>query len=307
MATRRDPATIRGSIAPLVTPFTEQGAFDEPTFRRLIAWHIANGTHGLSVTGTTGEPSALSLAEREHVMEVAAHEINGRLPFVPATGTNNYDETLHLTRVAARLGADAALVIVPYYNRPSQEGLYRYFRALAEQVDVPIIIYNIPGRTAVNMAPATMARLRRDCPTIVGVKESNKDFEHVSQVLYACGRDFLVYSGIELLCYPMLAIGGVGHVSATANILPREVADIYNLVAAERWHEAIDLHYRLLPLNEVLFLETNPGPLKWAMGRMGLITPAWRLPLCEPSPTNQARIEQVLNDFGLLSAKEIQL
>lgn len=301
MATRRDPSTIRGSIVPLVTPFTEEGKFDEKTFAQLIAWHIENGSHGLSVTGTTGEPSALSLLEREHVMDVAASTIRGRLPFVPATGSNNYDETLHLTRVAERLGADAALVIVPYYNRPSQEGLYRYFRALAEQVELPLIIYNIPGRTAVSMSPATMARLRRACPSIVGVKESNKDFEQVSQVLHACGRDFLVYCGIELLCYPMLAVGGVGHVSATANILPREVADLYNLVAAGRWNAAMDLHYRLLPLNEVLFLETNPGPLKWAMGCLGQITPTLRLPLCEPSLENQGRIEAVLNSYGLLS------
>ena len=307
MATRRDPTTIRGSIVPLVTPFTEEGTFDEKTFTRLIAWQIESGSHGISVTGTTGEPSVLSLFEREHVMDVAARTIRGRLPFVPATGTNKYDETLHLTRVAERLGADAALVIVPYYSRPSQEGLYRYFRALAEQVELPLIIYNIPGRTAVNMSPATMARLRRDCPTIVGVKESNKDFEQVSHVLHTCGRDFLVYSGIELLCYPMLALGGVGHVSATANILPREVADLYNLVAAGRWNEAIDLHYRLLPLNEVLFLETNPRPLKWAMGRLGQITPTLRLPLCEPSLENQAKIEAVLNDYGLLPQKETLL
>lgn len=306
MATRRDPSTIRGSIVPLVTPFTEAGTFDEQAFTRLIAWQIEHGSHGLSVTGTTGEPGALSLLEREHVMAVAASTIGGRLPFVPATGTNNFEETLHLTRIAERLGADAALVIVPYYNRPSQEGLYRYFRALAERVSLPLIIYNIPGRTTVNMSPATMARLRRACPSIVGVKESNKDFEQVSHVLATCGRDFLVYSGIELLCYPMLALGGVGHVSATANILPREVADLYNLVHTGRWNEAIDLHYRLLSLNDVLFLETNPGPLKWAMGRLGLITPTLRLPLCEPSLENQTRIETVLREYGLLSPMEAQ-
>ncbi len=300
MAGRRDPGTLRGSIVPLVTPFTAHGAFDEGAFRNLIEWQIESGSHGLSVTGTTGEPSALTLDERERVMDVAAGTIRGHLPFVPATGTNNYDETLRLTRAAERMGADAALVIVPYYNRPSQEGLYRYFRALAGEVDLPLIIYNIPGRTAVNMAPATMARLRRDCPGIVGVKESNKDFEHVSKVIHACGRNFLVYSGIELLCYPMLAIGGAGHVSATANLLPREVADLYNHVAAGRWAEAIDLHYHLLPLNDALFLETNPGPLKWAMGRLGRINPYLRLPLCEPSAEHQAAIAATLADYGLL-------
>jgi len=282
----------------MVTPFRTDGSLDEAALVRLINWHLEQGTHGISVTGTTGEPSALTLAERERVMEVAAQAIGGRAPFVPGTGTNNLAETIHLTRVAERLGADAALVIVPYYNRPSQEGLYRYFRAVAESVQIPIIIYNIPGRTAVNMAPATMARLRRDCPNIVGVKESNKDFEHVSHVLHQCGRDFLVYSGIELLCYPMLTIGGAGHISATANILPKEVAALYDLVAEGRWQEAQDLHYHLLPLNEVLFVETNPGPLKYAMGLLGLISPTLRPPLCEPSPEHQARIRSVLKAYN---------
>src|ERR687891_440421 len=167
-------------------------------------------------------------------MEVPAGAVAGRVPFVPGTGTNNLDETIRLTRAAETLDADAALVIVPYYNRPSQEGLHRYSGAFAGEGRSPILIYNSPGRTAVNMAPSTMARLRRDAPSIVGVKESNKDFEHVSRVLHECGRDFLVYSGIELLCYPMLAIGGAGHVSATANVFPREGADLYNYVSAGR-------------------------------------------------------------------------
>ncbi len=302
MMARRDPSELRGSIVPLVTPFREDGSFDEPAYVELIGWQIESGSHGISTLGTTGEPTSLSLEEREHVTEVAAQAIAGRVPFVPGTGTNNLDDTLRLTRLAERLGADAALVLVPYHVRPSQEALYRYFRAVADAVELPIVVYNIPGRTAVNMEPATMARLRRDCRNVVGVKESNKDFEHVSRVLHACGRDFLVYSGIELLCYPVLAIGGAGHVSATANVLPREVARLYDLVAAGQWAEAIDLHYHLLPLNEVLFVETNPGPLKWAMGQIGKITPTLRLPLCEPSPENQERIRSVLAAYGLLPA-----
>ncbi len=298
MTQRRTP---RGSIVPLVTPFTAAGDLDLGALRRLIDWQIESGSHAISVTGTTGEPSSLSLAERERVLEAAAEQVAGRVPFVPGTGTNNLEETIRLTRLAARLGADAALVIVPYYNRPTQEGLYRHFRAVAEAVDLPLIIYNIPGRTAVNMAPATMARLRRDCPGIIGVKESNKDFEHVSLVLHECGRDFLVYSGIELLCYPMLAIGGAGHVSATANLMPREVAAMYDHVVAGRHAEALDLHYRLLPLNQALFLETNPGPLKWAMGRLGLIEPRLRLPLCEPAPAVQRRLEELIEDYRLRS------
>lgn len=293
---------LRGSIVPMVTPFSPDGAFDEKALANLIDFQIENGSHGISVCGTTGEPSSLSIEEREHVMEVAHRAVKGRVPFVPGTGSTNFDETIRLTKHAQKLGADAALVIVPYYNRPSQEGLYQHFRTVAAATDLPVIIYNIPGRTAVNMEPATMARLKRDCRNIIGVKESNKDFEHVSRVLYLCGRDFLVYSGIELLCYPMLAIGGAGHVSATANLMPREVADLYNLVAAGKWQEAMDLHYRLLPLNDALFLETNPGPLKYCLGLMGKISPTLRLPLVLPSEQNQARLRQVLKDFGLLPA-----
>jgi 4-hydroxy-tetrahydrodipicolinate synthase len=296
---RRSPVDIKGSIVPIVTPFTESLDFDEPSFVDLIEWQIESGSHGISVTGTTGEPSSLSLEEREYVVETAAKKVAGRVPFVPGTGTNNLQETLRLTRHAESLGAEAALVIVPYYNKPSQEGLYRYFSELAGSVDIPIIIYNIPGRTAVNMAPETMARLRRANPSIIGVKESNKDFEHVSRVIHQCGRDFMVYSGIELLCYPMLAIGGAGHISATANLFPREVADIYNHVAAGRWDEAIELHYYLLPVNDMIFFETNPGPLKFALGELGRINPSLRPPLCEPSDANQQRIRKVLSSYGL--------
>ena len=298
--TQREPSELRGSIVPIVTPFREDGTFDESAFVELIEWQIDAGSHGVSVTGTTGEPSSLSLDEREHVVESAAKAVAGRVPFIPGTGTNNLDETLRLTQHADSVGADAALVIVPYYNKPSQEGLYRYFSELARCVEIPLIIYNIPGRTAVNMAPETMARLRREHASIIGTKESNKDFEHVSRVLHQCGRDFNVYSGIELLCYPMLAIGGAGHISATANIFPREVADIYNHVAAGRWNEAIELHYYLLPVNDMIFFETNPGPLKFALGELGRINPKLRLPMCEPSLANQQRIRDVLSDYGLI-------
>lgn len=290
---------LRGSIVPMITPFTGAGEVDDGALRDLIDRAVEAGSHGISVTGTTGEPSALTLEEREHVMEVAKKAVDGRVPFVPGTGTNNLDETFRLTRAAEALDADAALVIVPYYSKPSQEGLYRYFAAVADATELPLVIYNIPGRTAVNMAPATMARLRRDRPQIVGVKESNTDFEHVTKVLYECGRDFLVFSGIELLCYPMLAIGGAGHVSATANVLPAEVARLYDLVAEGKWEDALDLHYHLLPLNEALFLETNPGPLKWVLGRLGIAPPHLRPPLAEPARETQRRLEEALARSGL--------
>ena len=218
--------SLRGSIAPVVTPFHKDGSLDLNTLTSLIDWHIESGSHGISVTGTTGEPSSLTLEERVQVLETAMKAVNGRVPFVPGTGSTNHEETLYLTKKAEELGVDAAMVIVPYYNKPSQHALYKHFKAVADSVTIPIIIYNIPGRTATNLEVKTLARLSRDCPNIIGVKESNKDFEHINRVLLECGRDFLLYSGIELLCYPMLAIGGAGYISATANVAPKQVAEV---------------------------------------------------------------------------------
>lgn len=294
-----DLEKLKGSIVPLVTPFTEGDEFDERAFRNLIDWQISSGTHGVSVEGTTGEPSALTLEEREHIYSVTVSAVRHRVPVVAATGTNNLKETLRLTKSAEEAGVEACLVIVPYYNRPSQEGLHDYFSRVAESTSLPLIIYNIPGRTATNMEPSTMKRLRERCRNIVGVKESNRDFDQVSKVLSGVGRDFLVYSGIELLCYPMLMLGGAGHLSATANLLPKEVADLYNLVARGDWKEALDLHYRLIPINEALFWETNPVPLKAALGMMGKINPRLRPPLVSLSEEKKARLRQVMKQYGL--------
>jgi 4-hydroxy-tetrahydrodipicolinate synthase len=291
-------AQLRGSITPLVTPFRE-GRVDEAALRGLVDFQIAEGSHGVSVTGTTGEPSALSMAEREEVIEIAADAVAGRVPFLAGTGSNNLEDTLHLTRHAERAGANAVLVIVPYYIRPSQEGMYGFFRAVADVTSLRVVLYNIPGRTAQNLEPETMARLRRDAPNIVGVKEANVNLEQVSRDLALCGRDFLVFSGIEALCFPMLALGGSGHVSATANVAPRQVAQLYDLCAEDRWAEARDLHYRLLPLNEALFWETNPVPVKTALGLMGRIAPEVRLPLAPMSAANRARLAAVLGGYGL--------
>jgi 4-hydroxy-tetrahydrodipicolinate synthase len=292
---------IRGSIAPIITPFFENGSIDFETLENLIDWHIESGSHGISVTGTTGEPSSLTTEERVQVMERAAKAVGGRVPFVPGTGSTNHEETMYLTKKAQEIGADAALVIVPYYNRPSQHALYKHFKTVADAVDIPIIIYNIPGRTAVNLDVKTLARLNEDCPNIIGVKESNKDFEHVNRVLLNCGRDFLLYSGIELLCYPMLAIGGAGYISATANVLPGKVAEVYNAWVEGDIKRAQDLHYELMPLNDVLFKDTNPAPLKAALGMMGKITPVLRLPMDLPSKTLQDEIRSVLENYTVLA------
>ncbi|EIT84331.1 2,4-dihydroxyhept-2-ene-1,7-dioic acid aldolase [Fictibacillus macauensis ZFHKF-1] len=288
---------LRGSIAPIITPFYESGSVDFETLERLIHWHIESGTHGISVTGTTGEPSSLTVEERVQVMEVAMKAVGGRVPFVPGTGSTNHDETIYLTKKAEEMGVDAAMVIVPYYNKPSQHALYKHFKAVADAVSIPIIVYNIPGRTGVNMEPKTLARLHNDCPNIIGVKESNKDFEHVNRVLLECGRDFLLYSGIELLCYPMLAIGGAGYISATANVEPKKVAEVYDAYAAGNHDRALELHYELMPLNDVLFKDTNPAPLKAALGMMGKIKPVLRLPMDLPTEALQQEIREVLQTY----------
>jgi len=290
---------VRGSLVPLVTPFRD-GRVDEKALVDLIEWQIESGSHGIGVTGTTGEPAALSIEEREQVIEIAGRAARRRVPVIAGTGSVHAGETLRLTRFARRVGADAALIVVPYYTRPSQDGLYRYFRSIADDVDMPIILYNIPGRTAVNLEPDTTARLARDCRNILGIKESNKDLEHVCRVMHRCGRQFLVYSGIELLCFPILALGGAGYVSATGNVMPREVARLYDLTEAGKWEEARDLHYHLLPMNDILFIETNPVPAKTAMGLMGRCSAEVRPPHAPLAPENEARLRQVMATYGLL-------
>ena len=296
---RPDTTRLRGSIVPLVTPFHD-GRLDEDALRRLVEFQIRHGSHGISVLGTTGEPTSLTPDERERVMALAVEAAGGRVAVLVGTGSNNHDETLRYTRLAEPLGADALLLIVPYYNKPSQRGLYEHFRRAAAAARLPVVLYNLPGRSAVNLEPDTIAQLHAACENIVGVKEANPSLDQVSRVLARCGRDFLVYSGIETLCFPMLALGGAGHVSATANVAPERVARLYDLCAAGRWDEARDLHYELSELNEVLFLETNPGPVKAALGMMGLIDPEVRLPLAPVSEATAERVRAALDHLGLL-------
>ncbi|MHB1956493.1 MAG: 4-hydroxy-tetrahydrodipicolinate synthase [Sulfobacillus sp.] len=294
---------LRGSITPVVTPFTDDNQVDHDTLKSLINWQIREGSHGISVTGTTGEPSSLTLEEREAIFKTTVSAVAGRVPVLLGSGSTNVDETLRLTHSAEMLGADAVLIIVPYYNRPSQEGLYQYFTTVARSTALPVVIYNIPGRTATNIEPATVKRICRTASNVIGIKESNRDFEQVTKVLHLMGRNFLVYSGIEALCFPMLALGGAGHISATANILPREVADLYNLAAQGEWEKARELHYHLYPLNDALFWETNPGPLKAALGMMDKIRPHLRLPLVPVSSEHYQGLAKILHQYGVL-AKE---
>ncbi|MCP3026518.1 2,4-dihydroxyhept-2-ene-1,7-dioic acid aldolase [Halobacillus sp. A5] len=290
---------LRGSITPVITPFKADGAIDFEKMNSLIEFQLANGTHGISVTGTSGEPSSLTLEERGQVMVNSLKVINGRVPFVPGTGSTNHEETMQLTKKAEQIGADAAMVIVPYYNKPNQHALYKHFKTVADSVEIPIIIYNIPGRTAQNLHVDTLAQLTKDCPNIIGVKESNKDFEHVNRVLQRCGRDFLLFSGIELLCFPMLAIGGAGSVSATANVLPGKVAEMHDAWFDGDVERARKLHYELMELNDVLFKDTNPAPVKAALAMMGKIEPHLRLPMDVPTKELQEEIRATLNKYNI--------
>ncbi len=295
----------KGSIVPLPTPFSgADAAIDEAALARLVEFQIDHGSHGLSCTGTTGEPSSLSLSERKRVIDLVHETIGGRVPFVPGTGTNNIDETLELTRYAALRGVDGVLVIAPYYVRPNQNNLFAYFKTVADAVpDTPVILYNIPGRTAVNIEPATIGRLREACPNLVGVKHATKNLDDVSYTFVHAGRDFAVYCGAETLTYPMLTLGGSGHISATGVLAPREIAQLYELAAAGKWDEARDLHFRMLELNDVLFIEINPVPLKTALSLMGLIEARWRLPLGPMLPENETRLRSTLHRYGLVEAE----
>lgn len=296
MRFRSDPATIRGSIAPVVTPFSTEGAVDHDGLRTLIRWQLAQGSHGISLGGSTGEPSAQTVAERIAAMRVAAEEISDRVPFLPGTGSAKLDETLELTEAAIGLGADAALVITPYYSRPTQEGLYQWYSAVARTFpDMPIVVYNVPIRTAVDVAPETVARLRRDHANVVGIKETTKDFEHFSRVFHLCGRDTLMWSGIELLCLPLLALGGIGFVSAVANLAPAAVAKMYDHWMAGDNDKALEIHYGLHPLVDLMFVETNPAPIKSVLHRAGLIASEHvRPPLVVPTPPARSKIDALL-------------
>jgi 4-hydroxy-tetrahydrodipicolinate synthase len=289
-------ADVKGAITPLVTPFHPDGALDLESVGRLVDWQLERGSHAISVGGSTGEPTSQTVAERIQVMRAAAAAIDGRVPFLPGTGTALLDETFELTAEAKALGAAAALVVTPYYARPTQQGLFDWYsRVAAEFPDVAIIVYNVPIRAAVDLAPETVGRLRRAHDNIVGIKETTRDFEHVSYVLDVCGTDFIALSGIELLCYPMLTLGGDGHLSCVGNFAPEPVAKLYDAFVAGDHETAQRLHYDLHPLVDAAFTETNPMAAKWIMERMGILPSGFvREPLARLSEAGQAKVLELL-------------
>ena len=288
-----------GSFVALVTPFRD-GKVDEAKLRELVELHAANGTDGLVPCGTTGESPTLSHDEHRRVVEVVVDAARKRMKVLAGTGSNSTSEAIELTRHAERAGADGALVVNPYYNKPTQEGLYRHFRAVAESVAIPIVVYNIQSRTAVNIETATMARLVKDVKNIKGVKEASGSLDQMSQVIAACGPGFSVLSGDDNLTLPLMAIGGHGVISVIANLVPRETADMVHAALEGDFKRARELHYRLFPLARAAFLETNPIPIKEAMAMAGMLEPELRLPMCRMSDANRETLRGILRQYGVV-------
>jgi 4-hydroxy-tetrahydrodipicolinate synthase len=290
---------FKGSIVAIITPF-ENGKVDEQKLRDLIEWQIKNGTSGIVPCGTTGESATLNFQEHDHVIEVTIDQVKKRVPVIAGTGSNSTEEAIMLTKHAEKAGADASLQVSPYYNRPTQKGLYEHFKAIAASVKIPIILYNIASRTGVNIEPETMAKIARDCKNIVGVKEASGSLDQMSRTKQLCGPDFQLISGDDSLTLPVLSIGGIGIISVVANIVPRDVADLVAEFEKGNLKKAQALHYKLLPLIKAAFLETNPIPVKTAMGLMGLCKSDLRLPMCSMLPENLEKLKIALKEYGLL-------
>ena len=288
-----------GAMTALVTPF-KNNTVDEETYRAFIERQITEGIHGLVPCGTTGESATLSHEEHERVIEICIEQAKGRVPVLAGAGSNNTSEAIRLALFAKKAGADGALLITPYYNKPTQEGLYLHFKAIAETVDLPLVLYNVPGRTGCNMLPPVLSRLARDFSNIVGVKEATGDMVQGSETLEACPESFSVLSGDDLTALPLMALGGRGVMSVTSNLVPGRVAAMCNAFAKGDPAGAARLHHELFPLHQAMFMESNPIPAKTALALMGRMESEMRLPLCPMSESGKARLIEVLRRQGLL-------
>lgn len=291
-------AMFRGSFTALITPFTN-GALDEDAFRKLVNFQIEAGTHGLVPVGTTGESPTLSHDEHRRVVELCIKETAGRVPVVAGAGSNSTSEAIELAKFAQSAGANAVLVVTPYYNKPGQEGLYQHFKAINDAIGIPIIIYNIPGRSVIDMSVATMARLFK-LPNIAGVKDATANTARVTQQRLAMGPDFCQLSGEDATALGFMAHGGHGCISVTSNVAPKLCAQFQTACLEVNYQRALELQDRLMPLHEALFLESNPAPVKYAASLLGFCSDEVRLPLNTVSATTKQRVEDALRDAGVL-------
>ncbi len=294
---------LRGSYPPLITPF-RNGNVDYAKFAQLAERHVHEGSHGIVVAGTTGEPSSLTADERDRLVRTAVEAVAGRIPVVAATGSQALAETLAITEAAEKAGADALLIVTPYYIKPSQAGLVEYFAAIGQRTSLPLMIYHIPGRAAVSVTAATAEKIAERVPTLVGMKHAANDLELVTESLSRLGPEFRIFCGLESLSLPMLAVGAAGLVNAVGNIAPARVAALYNEFAKGNWNEARKLHYELFEINRSIFLDTNPIPLKYMMSRLGLIeSDELRLPLVSLDAERGRTLDGVLARSGLLQTQ----
>ena len=290
---------FKGAFTPLVTPFSG-GQIDEEAYRQLIEWQVQSGINGDVSCGTTGESATMSHEEHKRVISICVDQVKGRVPVLAGAGSNNTAEAVELTQYAKDAGADGALLITPYYNKPTQEGLYQHFKRIASEVSMPFIVYNVPGRTGVNLLPATVARLNKDIKDVIGIKEATGDLNQVSQVLECCGPDFQVLSGDDFTVLPLLSVGGCGVISVVSNILPDKMSDMCAAWFAGDLPKAQKLHFELAPFSRMMFLETNPIPAKTSLALMGRIKLELRLPLVPMSPANAESLRAFLAGKGLI-------
>ena len=290
---------IVGSIVALVTPMQDDGSVDYPALRRLIDWHIAEGTACIGVVGTTGESPTVDVPEHCEIIRVAVEHAAGRVPVMAGAGANSTREAIELSKFALDVGADCTLQVVPYYNKPTQEGIYRHFRAIAEAVDIPLVLYNVPGRTVADMQHDTVLRLTQ-VPGIVGIKEASGNLDRAAWLIKQVPRGFSIYSGDDQTAIGLMLLGGHGNVSVTANVAPRAMAELCRAAIAGDAKGASEIHLRLLALHKQLFAEANPIPVKWALARMGRCGPAMRLPLVALSDALQAPLEAAMHEAGVL-------
>jgi len=292
---------FKGSFTALITPF-KNGAFDETAYERIIEWQIAQGTHGLVPVGTTGESPTLSHDEHKRVVEVCVETVRKRVPVIAGAGSNSTAEAIDFARHAKDAGADAVLIVMPYYNKPTQEGLYLHVKAINDAVDIPIVLYNVPSRTVADMSVATMARCAR-LKNVVGVKDATANLARASLQRLACGPDFVMLSGEDATALGFNAHGGQGCISVTANVAPALCAEFQNACLAGDFAKALSLQDRLMPLHDALFIETNPGPVKYAASLLGLCSAEVRLPLAPVAESTKQTIEAAMIGAGLLQAK----
>lgn len=292
---------FKGSFTALISPFKD-GAFDEAAYERLIEWQIAQGTHGLVPVGTTGECPTLSHEEHKRAVEICIETARKRVPVIAGAGSNSTAEAIDLTRHAKDVGADAVLIVMPYYNKPTQEGLYQHIKAINDAVDIPIVLYNVPARTVADMSVATMARCAK-LKNVIGVKDATANLARASQQRLACGPDFVMLSGEDATALGFNAHGGQGCISVTSNVAPALCAEFQNACLAGDFVKARSIHERLMPLHEALFIETSPGPVKYAASLLGLCSPEVRLPLAPIAESSKRAVEEAMISVGLLQAK----